>query len=111
MGIAALAAASAVTMLLWNLLIPDIFGLAVINFWQALGLFLLSRLLFGRLGFGGHGMMRYGRGNPLHDKWMKMTPEQREEFIKKRRKFGFGPPFGMGRFDTEEHEAQGDGNK
>lgn len=31
---------------LWNLLIPDIFGLSVISIWQALGLSFLSGLLF-----------------------------------------------------------------
>jgi len=35
------------TMWLWNWLMPDIFGLKVINFWQALGLNLLASILFG----------------------------------------------------------------
>lgn len=34
------------TMWLWNALIPDIFGLTVIGFWQALGLNVLSGILF-----------------------------------------------------------------
>lgn len=38
-------------MYLWNWLMPLIFGLPVITFWQALGLCLLSKILFG--GFGG----------------------------------------------------------
>ena len=33
-------------MLLWNWLIPEIFGLPIINFWQAIGLNLLSTILF-----------------------------------------------------------------
>jgi hypothetical protein len=33
-------------MVLWNLLMPDIFGLPVIGFWQAFGLNLLSSILF-----------------------------------------------------------------
>jgi hypothetical protein len=33
-------------MILWNLLMPDIFGLPVIGFWQAFGLNLLSSILF-----------------------------------------------------------------
>ena len=36
---------------LWNKLMPEIFGLKTIDYWQALGLFVLSKLLFGR-GFG-----------------------------------------------------------
>ncbi len=40
-----------VVMNLWNWLVPAIFGLQSVNFWQALGLLLLSRILFG--GFRG----------------------------------------------------------
>lgn len=47
----------AVVMLLWHFLIPGIFGLAAINIWQALGLFVLARILFGGLGFGRARMM------------------------------------------------------
>lgn len=34
-------------LLLWNWLMPLIFGLGVITFWQALGLLILSKILFG----------------------------------------------------------------
>lgn len=34
-------------MLLWNWLMPEIFSLGMITFWQAVGLILLARLLFG----------------------------------------------------------------
>lgn len=106
MGIIVLAMLGASVMLLWNFLIPGIFGLAAINFWQALGLFALTRILFG--GFGRHGMMHRrmnGMGeNPIHEKWMKMTPEKRKEFIEKRRKFGFGGHFRGDHFDMgDEH--------
>lgn len=33
-------------MLLWNMLMPDIFGLPTLSFWQAFGLNILSALLF-----------------------------------------------------------------
>ena len=33
-------------MLLWNWLMPTIFGLIKINFWKALGLIILCRILF-----------------------------------------------------------------
>ena len=33
-------------MILWNLLMPDIFGLPIIGFWQAFGLHLLASILF-----------------------------------------------------------------
>ncbi|MDR2954718.1 MAG: hypothetical protein LBV43_06525 [Prevotella sp.] len=100
-----LAALSAIVMLLWNLLIPGILGLATINFWQALGLFILARILFGGLGFGRFGRrgMMHSRENPIHEKWRKMSPEQRLRFIEKRRRFGFGGPFGRDHSDMEEH--------
>jgi hypothetical protein len=37
---------SAVVMLLWNIAVPSIFGLTTINFWQALVIYLLARILF-----------------------------------------------------------------
>ena len=100
---------AAAVMLLWNWLMPAIFGLAVINYWQALGILALSRILFG--GFGGgdkmmlggmmHGM--HGR-NPIRDKWMKLSPEQQQEFIKKRMShFGRGFHGGLN-FDFEAGE-------
>lgn len=38
---------------LWNWLVPDIFALRRITFWEALGLLTLSRILFGGFGRGG----------------------------------------------------------
>jgi hypothetical protein len=108
------AASGAIVMLLWNWLMPSIFGLAVINFWQAAGLLILARILLGGFGGGRHGMMGGGmhdRNNPSHEKWMKMTPEQRREFINKRRRFGFGHPFNWKHFDMEEHPEQSKENE
>ncbi|GAB3432416.1 hypothetical protein [Niabella aquatica] len=110
MGAAALAAVSTVIMLLWNWLVPGIFGLTVINFWQALGLFLLARILFGRFGFSRNRMM-HERRNHIRDKWRNMTPEQRKEFINRRRSFGWGDPFGMEHFDKGAQAHHGDGDK
>lgn len=39
-------------MLLWNWLMPALFGLPVINFWMAFGIIILSRLIFGGFGHG-----------------------------------------------------------
>ena len=40
----------AIVRLLWNWLMPEIFGLRAITYLQSIGLLLLSRLLFGRVG-------------------------------------------------------------
>ncbi|MFK5972911.1 MAG: hypothetical protein QM485_06480 [Flavobacteriaceae bacterium] len=41
-----------VVMSLWNWLMPDLFGLTTISYWQAVGILILAKLLFG---FGYHG--------------------------------------------------------
>jgi hypothetical protein len=67
-----------VVMHLWNWLLPSLFGWHPITFWQALGLLILSRILFG--GFGGHGSDRSGFRRHRAGRWEKMTPEEREKF-------------------------------
>jgi hypothetical protein len=75
--IAGITAFGFITMALWNALLPEIFHLPTINFWQALGLLVLSRLLFGGSWHkGGHPAWK----NRLKEKWEKMTPEEREQF-------------------------------
>jgi hypothetical protein len=55
----------AVVMWLWNWLMPAIFGLGVITYWQAVGLAVLGRLLFGGMHHGGH----HGRGHGRRGPW------------------------------------------
>jgi len=75
-------------MLLWNCLIPGIFGYSVITFWQAMGLFVLCKLLFG-FGRGGRGCGPCGGGRApwmrrkMEEKLANMSPEEREEFKQK----------------------------
>jgi len=46
-------------MLLWNWLMPAIFGLKTIGYWQAFGIVILAKLIFGAVGGrGGHGEER-----------------------------------------------------
>jgi hypothetical protein len=83
---------------LWNWLLPPLFGFRQIAFWQALGILLLCRILFG--GFGLHGS---GRSNVrsrvadrladrMGDRWDAMTPEERERFRQRiRERCGFDP--------------------
>lgn len=39
-------------MLLWNWLMPEIFGLGLITYWQAFGIIILAKLLFGAFNKG-----------------------------------------------------------
>ena len=41
-----------IIMWLWNWLMPEIFGLATLSYWQAVGLFILLKLLLGGCGSG-----------------------------------------------------------
>jgi hypothetical protein len=86
-ALAAIAVVGIAVMLLWNWLMPDVFGLAALSFWQALGLLALARILFGGLGHKRWMGMHGARHNPISEKWAKMTPEEQKEFIRKRRHF------------------------
>lgn len=71
------AAVSFLVMLLWNALIPALFAGPVLGFWQAAGLLLLCRILFG--GFRGHGHHGW-RHRAWRARWHRMTPEERNRF-------------------------------
>ena len=61
---------------LWNWLVPALFtGAHLITFWQAIGLLVLSRILFGSWHSG-----RNGRDRRRKEQWEAMSPEEREKF-------------------------------
>lgn len=67
-----------IVMHLWNWLLPPLFGWRELSFWQALGMLVLCRILFG--GFGMHGSR--------HSRYR--TPEERERVRQAmRERFGF----------------------
>ena len=72
-----------IVMRLWNWLTPELFGWHVITYWQALGILLLCKILFG--GFRGRGGPGFGRGehwrSRMIERWVQMTPEEREKFL------------------------------
>ncbi|MCK7559695.1 hypothetical protein MKQ70_34020 [Chitinophaga sedimenti] len=63
-----------VTMGLWNWLVPELFHGPVINFWQALGLLILSKLLLGSFAKGG--------GAPWGEKRRQQWKEKMKEKMK-----------------------------
>jgi len=65
-------------MLLWNWLMPMIFGLTTITFWQAAGIVLLARLVFGgfKHGHDNHKPSRTPR-NRFFDQWKSENKERR----------------------------------
>jgi hypothetical protein len=82
-----------VVLQLWNWLLPPLFGWRQITFWQALGMLLLCRILFG--GFGFHGSRRSSVRRRMEERCEHMTPEERERFRQRmRERWGFGPSTG-----------------
>ncbi len=76
-------------MLLWNWLMPALFGLKAIGYWQAIGLVVLCRILF-----GGRGWIGRNRGwrHRMRERWERMSPEERERFREGFRSWwGHGP--------------------
>jgi hypothetical protein len=79
--IAAVLLFGAIVMGLWNAILSPVLGIKPITFIQALGILLLSKILFG--GFnrrGWHGGRHQQWRHSMQEKWSNMTPEEREKF-------------------------------
>jgi hypothetical protein len=92
----------AISMLLWNALLPSIFGLPALNYWQTAGLLILARLFFGGMGhghgpFGGKrrnkcknkkehlfGHMNEREFGDLRDRLKGMSREERRDYVRER---------------------------
>jgi Ca2+/H+ antiporter, TMEM165/GDT1 family len=103
---------SFIVMSLWNGILSDVLAVKQITFWQALGILVLSKILFS--GFGGfHHKKEQFRNRfrqKMLDKWEKMTPEEKQRFKeewKTRCRGGWrGGPFNDRDFPTHEPEAE-----
>jgi hypothetical protein len=72
-----------VTQLLWNWLLPPLFGWKELSFWQALGMLMLCRILFGGISSrGGYG----GRSRWTDEEKARFRQRVRERWM------GHGPP-------------------
>jgi len=80
-ALAFVALISWVVMALWNNILVAVVHVGAVTFWQAAGIFVLSKILF--TGFrGGHGgpWGRHEWKQKMQQKWMNMTPEEKEKF-------------------------------
>ncbi|MFS2063187.1 hypothetical protein ACEN8M_11990 [Duganella sp. CT11-72] len=84
MILAGAAVMGAMVMGLWNWIMPSLItGAMTIDYWRALGLLVLCRILFG--GFRGHGHGPSWQEKREHwQRWQAMTAEEREQFHKQR---------------------------
>ena len=90
-GLILLAVLPLLVMWLWNALIPGIFAVSPIGFWQAAGLYLLARVLtcplrarFDIDGAERRRHKRYRNHHELHEQMHGMSREERREFIRRR---------------------------
>lgn len=71
-------------MLLWNAILPAVCGWARLTYPRAIGLMILTRLLFGGLGHPfGFGFHRRAHER-LHDRLRDMSREEKRNFIRQR---------------------------
>jgi hypothetical protein len=80
--ILAITVLSFVVMGLWNAVLVPVLHVGMVNFWQAMGLLVLSKILFGGFkGRGGGGWKGHHEWRQnMREKWEKMTPEERDQF-------------------------------
>ncbi|WP_018627252.1 hypothetical protein [Niabella aurantiaca] len=79
LGFVALFVFGGLVMLLWNAVLPDLLEVKRISFWQAVGLLLLSKILFG-IGHGKGPHRRMGPSDRLRRKLKNMSEEERKAF-------------------------------
>ena len=101
---------SSIVMRLWNGILPDVLGVKLISFWQAMGILVLSKILFS--GFGGFVHKKEQFKNRfrqrMREKWENMTPEEKVQFKEewKNRCKGWGSRFSERNFTTPEPNEQ-----
>jgi hypothetical protein len=92
LGIGAFVLFTFVVMWLWNWLMPEVFSLGIVTFWQAAGLLVLSKILFSGTDHGHHWhsdrRKKYWRTR-FEEKWKGIPEEKKDEFIQKMHSKGF----------------------
>lgn len=96
-AIAAASLFSFVVMVLWNAILPGVIHVSTITFPQALGILVLSKILFG--GFRGRRGWQGGPRPFMQRKFANMTPEERERIKQEWRNK-------CGRWGFQQKEAQ-----
>ncbi len=94
LGTLAFVAFTFAVMLLWNWLMPLIFNLGELTFWQAAGILVLSKILFS--GFGReHCWHSSNRKKYWHsrfeEKWRRIPEEKKAHFAEKMKERGYVP--------------------
>jgi hypothetical protein len=93
--VAVAALGAAVVMLLWNAVVPATFNGPTLGYTQALGLLILSRLLFGGWGRHGGGLKQVHWRRRMEHHFASLPPEEREK-MKREWESACGHDFGHG---------------
>ena len=101
----AFTAFTSVVMLLWNNVLSVVLNISQVTFWQAAGILLLSKILFGGFGRGGWGKDKRDFRMKMKEKWSNMSPEERERF-KQQWKDRCGGRWGRRDFFQTESQAE-----
>lgn len=81
LGALAVVAFGFIVMSLWNAILPAVLGVKAITFVQALGIFILSKILFGGFrGGGGWGRKKQEWKMKMQSKWESMSSEERQQW-------------------------------
>lgn len=102
-----------IVMSLWNAILPAVIGVKAITFWQALGILILSKILFSGFG-GGHKWKERGGHRwkeRMMNKWGNMSEEEKEQFKNSWEARCGRPwrrPFGGQRFEEKKPEDKGE---
>ena len=91
-----------IVMGLWNGILVPVVAVKAITFWQALGILLLSKILFGGFHGGGRWRGSHAWKEKMKQRWDKMTPEEREKFKAEWKNRCGGR---WGRFDPKDEET------
>ncbi len=75
--VVAIVAFSYIVMSLWNWLIPELFSGPMITMWQAIGLLVLSKILFGSFN---HGHRRCHKHHRSHKEWEEICREKFKDY-------------------------------
>lgn len=100
-----LALVSFIVMQLWNNLLPDILHVNAITYWQAMGIFVLCKILFG-FGKGGGRMGAPWMRGRMAERMNNMSPEEHARFKQEMEARMCGSwrkrSYGRGVFEVEE---------
>ena len=66
--------------MLWNCILPDVLGVKTINYWQAMGILVLSKIFFGGVNARLGKRINNLKNKPIEKQTEGMTLEEKEKF-------------------------------